>query len=86
VTDYGEELILSVNAGWRRMRVFRPQGPILGAAVAETVTRLEARGWSAREVSLGPRFNPRFEHTAGSGGAARKTSTQDSEQLASRSR
>ncbi len=40
-----EELILSVNARWRRMRVLRRQDPPVGAAVAETVIRLEARGW-----------------------------------------
>jgi hypothetical protein len=41
----GDELFLSVNAAWRRMRVFRPCGPLLDAAVAATVTRLGARGW-----------------------------------------
>jgi hypothetical protein len=29
VFGVGEELILSVTAGWRWMRVFRPQGPML---------------------------------------------------------
>ena len=38
----GEELILSVNSEWRRMRVFRLL-PLLAAAVAATVTRLEMR-------------------------------------------
>jgi hypothetical protein len=47
VFGIGEELILSVNAAWRRMRVFTPNGPVLRDAVAETVTRLEARGWRA---------------------------------------
>jgi len=42
-----EELILSVNAARRRMRVFTPNGPLLRDAVAETVTRLEARDWCA---------------------------------------
>ena len=41
VFGVGEELILSVGAAWRRMRVFQPQGPMLSAAVAETVTKLE---------------------------------------------
>jgi hypothetical protein len=27
------------------MRVFKPRGPLLSAAVAETVTKLEALGW-----------------------------------------
>ena len=46
VPAMGEELILSVNADWRRMRVFRIGKAPLSAAVAETVTRLEAaRGW-----------------------------------------
>ena len=39
----GEEL--SVNAVWRRIRVFRPHGAMLGAAVGATVATLEARGW-----------------------------------------
>ena len=38
----GEELILSVNGHWRRMRVFRIRS-LLNAAVAETVTRFEER-------------------------------------------
>jgi hypothetical protein len=46
VPTMGEELILSVNSGWRRMRVFRFL-PLLAAAVAATVTRLEMRGWRA---------------------------------------
>jgi hypothetical protein len=51
VPAIGEELILSVNARWRRMRVFRLQDePLLGSAVAETVAWLEARGWC---VTLG---------------------------------
>jgi hypothetical protein len=45
VPTTGEELILSVNDGWRRMRVFRPHGLQLSAAVAETVSKLESRGW-----------------------------------------
>jgi hypothetical protein len=43
VPALGEEL--SVNAVWRRMRVFRPHGAMLGAAVGATVATLEARGW-----------------------------------------
>ena len=46
VPTMGEELILSVNSEWRRMRVFRLL-PLLAAAVAATVTRLEMRGWRA---------------------------------------
>jgi hypothetical protein len=46
VSTMGDELILSVNSEWRRMRVFRLL-PLLTAAVAATVTRLEARGWRA---------------------------------------
>jgi hypothetical protein len=46
VPTMGEELILSVNSEWRRMRVFRLL-PLLAAAVAMTVTRLEMRGWRA---------------------------------------
>jgi hypothetical protein len=44
VSTMGDELILSVNSEWRRMRVFRLL-PLFTAAVAATVTRLEARGW-----------------------------------------
>jgi hypothetical protein len=47
VPAMGEELILSVNGHWRGMRVFKPHGPVLRDAVAETVMRLEARGWRA---------------------------------------
>ena len=43
----GEELILSVNAEWRRMRVFRTQDAMLSTSVAETVKKLEALGWRA---------------------------------------
>jgi hypothetical protein len=50
VFGVGKELILSVNAAWRRMRVFKSQGTLLSDAVAETVTRLEARGWRARRA------------------------------------
>ena len=50
VPAVGEELILSVNGQWRRMRVFRSGSPSLMMAVAETVTRLEARGWRARRA------------------------------------
>jgi hypothetical protein len=46
VPRMGEELILSVNSEWRRMLVFRLL-PLLAAAVAATVTRLEMRGWRA---------------------------------------
>ena len=46
VPAMGEELIFSVNSEWRRMRVFKPRRPLLSAAVAETVTKLEARGWA----------------------------------------
>jgi hypothetical protein len=45
VPSVSEELILSVNGQWRRMRVFRSSGALLMSAVAQTVTRLEARGW-----------------------------------------
>jgi hypothetical protein len=45
VPTMGEELILSVNAEWRRMRVFRLTGQLLSAAVAETMTKVVARGW-----------------------------------------
>ena len=44
VPAMGEELILSVNGHWRQMRVFKPKAR---EAVAEMVTRLEARGWRA---------------------------------------
>ena len=47
ITATGEELILSVNAEWRRMRVFRTQDAMLSASVAETVKKLEALGWRA---------------------------------------
>jgi hypothetical protein len=47
VPAIGEELIFTVNGHWRRMRVFKPRGPLLSAAVAETATKLEARGWQA---------------------------------------
>jgi hypothetical protein len=46
VSKMGDELIRSVNSEWRRMRVFRRQGPPMSAAVAETVTRLETKVWS----------------------------------------
>jgi hypothetical protein len=40
----GEELILSVNAQWRRMRIFRPHGPTLSAAAfADELEREKAR-------------------------------------------
>ena len=42
VPTMGEELILSVNSEWRRMRVFRLL-QLLAAAVAATVSRLETR-------------------------------------------
>jgi hypothetical protein len=44
VPAMGEELILSVNGHWRRMRVFRLR-VTLSAAVAETQTRLKEWGW-----------------------------------------
>jgi hypothetical protein len=44
VPAMGEELILSVNNEWRRMRVFRSSRVLL-AALTETVIRLSARGW-----------------------------------------
>jgi hypothetical protein len=47
VHGVGGEMILSVNAHWRRMRVFRSGGPLLTLAVTETVARLGARGWRA---------------------------------------
>ena len=46
VPAMGQELIFTVNGHWR-MRVFKPRGPLLSGAVAETVTKLEARGWQA---------------------------------------
>jgi hypothetical protein len=50
VPAMGEELILSVDCHWRWMRVFRIGKAPLSAAVAETVTRLEAaRGWHTHE-------------------------------------
>jgi hypothetical protein len=45
VHGVGQELIFSVNGHWRRMRVFKPKGPLLKEMVADTVTKLEARGW-----------------------------------------
>jgi hypothetical protein len=45
VPAMGEELILSVNGHWRRMRVFRSDGALLMSAVMKTVSRLELRGW-----------------------------------------
>jgi hypothetical protein len=45
VPAMGEELILSVNGQWRRMRVFRSGGPLLMSAVAQTVSRLQAQRW-----------------------------------------
>jgi len=46
VPTMGEELILRVNSEWRRMWVFRLL-PLLAAAVAATVTRLERQDWRA---------------------------------------
>jgi hypothetical protein len=51
VPTMGEELILSVNGEWRRMRVFWLL-PLLAAAVAAMVTRLEMRGWRAKANSI----------------------------------
>jgi len=45
VPAMGEELILSVNGHWRRMRVFKRNDQPIEAAVAETVARLSAQGW-----------------------------------------
>jgi hypothetical protein len=42
----GEELIFSVNAYWRRMRVFPSGSASVRSAVAETMRRLRKRGWS----------------------------------------
>jgi hypothetical protein len=45
VYGVGEELILSVNAHWRRMRVFKWHEPPLSTALATKIRVLEARGW-----------------------------------------
>lgn len=45
VPAMGEELILSVNRHWRRMRVFKNDGQPIEAAIAETLARLSAQGW-----------------------------------------
>jgi hypothetical protein len=44
VYGVGEELILSVNAHWRRMRVFKFHGPLLTMALMHTISILEGRG------------------------------------------
>jgi hypothetical protein len=51
VYSVGEELILSVDGHWRRMRVFRPCGPRLGDALANTILLLQARGWHRTDDS-----------------------------------
>jgi hypothetical protein len=63
VPTMGEELILSVNGEWRRMRVFWLL-PLLAAALAATVTRLEMRGWQG--VTIRTPFRIRAERTIGS--------------------
>lgn len=48
-----EELILSVNGHWRRMRVFRQHAlEMLTISVAATVKSLEAKGWAHRQRRL----------------------------------
>ena len=44
VAGYGDELILSVNAEWRRMRTFRVLSE-LGTALEEAIVTLQRRGW-----------------------------------------
>jgi hypothetical protein len=44
VYGVGEELILSINAHWRRMRVFTVVSQ-LRAALEQTIATLEERGW-----------------------------------------
>ena len=44
VAGYGDELILSANAQWRRMRTFRVLSE-LGTALEETIVTLQRRGW-----------------------------------------
>jgi hypothetical protein len=44
VAGYGDELIRSVNAEWRRMRTFRVLSE-LGTALEETIVTLQRRGW-----------------------------------------
>jgi hypothetical protein len=46
VHGVGEELILSINGGWFRMRVFKAHEPEgMRAAVCETQTWLVSEGW-----------------------------------------
>jgi hypothetical protein len=47
----GDELILSVDAHWRRMRVFKPHGLLLSTALVNTIAILEARGWRNAPLS-----------------------------------
>ena len=44
VAGYGDELIPSVNAQWRRMRTFRVLSP-LPTVLEETIVTLHRRGW-----------------------------------------
>jgi hypothetical protein len=44
VAGYGDELILSVNAQWRRMRTSRVLSE-LGTALEETIVTRQRRGW-----------------------------------------
>jgi hypothetical protein len=41
----GEELILSVNAHWRRIQVFKEHESQLSTAIVSTVAKLATRGW-----------------------------------------
>lgn len=47
VSQIGEELILSVDREWRRMRVLRSES-LLSATLLTTIARIEARGWSRK--------------------------------------
>jgi hypothetical protein len=49
VPAMGEELILSVNGRWRRMRVFRSgRSPFVDEAIAATESWLAQSGWVRR--------------------------------------
>ena len=60
----GEELILSVNSEWRRMRVFRLL-PLLAAAVAATVTQTRDAGLAGVTIRARGPFRIRAERTIG---------------------
>jgi len=59
VVVIGEDLIFSIDGHWRRMRVFKEDCLQVSTAVAETVARLEARGWGPCQSPPRSKKSPR---------------------------